>query len=298
MSDPRSLAIQSVLYGNDPAAIIRTADSLVNAIVRHPADIGTWHYVLGDSGPTEALDADAVAAIGALVESVGGLFSYLPFGANLGHGGGHNRLAAETETDLLLFLNPDAIVAPETVGRMVAAFTDEVGAMDARQIPFEHPQDYDPKTFDASWASGSCLLTSRRAFTTVGGFDHENFFLYCDDVDYSWRVKLSGFAVRHQPAASIFHDKRLTSGGGMVASEAEQYYSREAALLLPYKWSRSDIVRTVKRGLVREAKSVEAAAKALAEFERREETGALPKRLDAQRKVGTFIGGNYAIHRF
>src|ERR1700740_2288866 len=112
MSEPRSLAVQSVLYGNDPADILRSAESLANSVSRHPETVGAWVYALGDSGDVPALDDATVTKIRAFVEAAGGSFSYLPFGANLGHGGGHNRLATETDTELLLFLNPDAVVAP------------------------------------------------------------------------------------------------------------------------------------------------------------------------------------------
>jgi hypothetical protein len=298
VSVSRTLAVQSVLYLNDPSSIRLAAESLANALTRHRAGIAGWTYLLGDCGPTPCLPDETVAEIADLVAAAGGSLSYLPFGENLGHGGGHNRLATQTDAELLLFLNPDAIVAPPTIERLVDAFVEGVGAVDARQIPLEHPQDYDRATGAASWVSGSCLLTSRAVFEAVGGFDDETFFLYCDDVDYSWRVRLQGLEVRHVATASIFHDKRLTLRGGLVAGDAEQYYSREASLLLPYKFSRPDVVRRVERGLKREARTVDAARRALEEFARRRAAGLLPPRLDPRRTVALFVGRNYAPHRF
>ena len=139
-------------------------------------------------------------------------------------------------------------------------------------------------------------MVRREAFTAVGGFDHRTFFLYCDDVDLSWRIALAGWAVVHEPSASMFHDKRLNADGSMVASEAERYYSAESALLLPLKYSRKDIYARVRKTLEREKSGV--GAKAIAEVERRRANGELASPLDPGHKVGQFIKGNYARHRF
>ncbi|WP_403023478.1 glycosyltransferase [Salinibacterium sp. GXW1014] len=297
---PPSLVIQSVLYGNESALIERAVEAVANSARTAVASgaLGEWGVRLGDASPEPVLDADLAARLGDAVEAAGGTFDYVLFGFNSGHGQGHNLLAADSTSDLLLFLNPDSLIAPETLAELIAVASAEgVGVVDGRQLPLEHPKDFDTVTGETSWSSGACSMTRRSVFVEVGGFDHETFFLYCDDVDYSWRVKLAGHGVRHAPAARLFHDKRLTRHGDMVASEAEHYYSAEAALLLAYKYSRDDIVENIVAAFRREPADSHV-GRALVEFTRRRQAGLLPQRLDPSHSVGQFINGNYAVHRF
>jgi len=297
MTQPPSVAVQSVLYGNLPEDILRAAEALANSAswARERRAISAWSYLLGDSSPERALGADDVARIGRIIAASGGSFEYVFFGKNLGHGGGQNRLAERSSSELILILNPDGQLGPDAVGVLVDTVGNGVGAADARQVPFEHPKDYDPITGDASWSSGACLMTPREAFDGVGGFDHRTFFMYCDDVDYSWRLRLAGYRTVYAPSASLFHDKRLSLRGDMQAGEAEVYYSAEAALMLAYKYSRPDIVKSLVAAFARGDANAQRAA---AEFARRRSDGELPRQLDADHRVGQFVKGNYAVHRF
>jgi GT2 family glycosyltransferase len=243
VGDARSVTVQSILFENDAESIVKAAAATANSArwARESGALGSWTLALGDCGREPTLGSDEVDRVRASVESHGGELVYVVFGENLGHGGGHNRLAPETSSELLLFLNPDALLAPDTLGALLAALTPGVGVVDGRQLPLEHPKDFDAETGETSWSSGACSLTRRGVFDEVGGFDSETFFLYCDDVDYSWRLKLAGHAVRHEPAARVFHDKRLTVDGDIVASSAEVYFSAEAGLLRirgPRSWTR------------------------------------------------------------
>ena len=114
--------------------------------------------------------------------------------------------------------------------------------VEAKQLPIEHPKDYDRATGETSWAATACALLPADLLERLGGFDAETFFLYCDDVDLSWRVRLAGRTVVYQPSASVFHDKALGARGAWVAGEAERRFSAEAALLSAYKYDRDDIV--------------------------------------------------------
>jgi GT2 family glycosyltransferase len=250
----------------------------------------------GDCGTSPTLDEPDLTQIRHSVESQGGTVAHFYFGENLGHGGGHNRLVPQTTSDLLLFLNPDAVLGPESLALLITALGDNVGVVDGRQLPLEHPKDYDFATGETSWSSGACSLTRRDAFEAVGGFDHETFFLYCDDVDYSWRLKLAGYSVRHEPAARVFHDKRLTVTGDIVASAAEVYFSAEAGLLLAHKYSRPEIVTSILHSFRKSSKKP--LLDAAAEYDRRNSAGTLPTQLDPHHRVAQFVDGNYAIHRY
>ena len=46
------------------------------------------------------------------------------------------------------------------------------------------------------WADGSCLVFTKEVFNSVVGF-YEKFFMYFEDVDYCYRAKSKGFALKH-----------------------------------------------------------------------------------------------------
>ncbi|TFB82583.1 glycosyltransferase family 2 protein [Cryobacterium algoricola] len=298
MTDLRSLAVQSILYQNDVEEIIRAARATSNAATyaRENGFLSDWWLMLGDSSPSQLLDAVALDTIRGLVEESGGQFSYEFFDRNRGHGGGHNKLAQGGSTDLLLFLNPDGIVAPDTLAALMQTVRDDVGVADARQLPMEHPKNFLAKTGDTSWASGACAMTQRAAFDLVSGFDTETFFMYCDDVDYSWRLRLHGYRVVFEPGARLFHDKRLTTSADWQPGEAEVYYSAEAAVLLAYKYSRSDLATEILEAF--RTSGDEAQWRAANEFANRRRLGTLPTQLDENHDIGAFVAGNYAVHRY
>ncbi|WGD38069.1 glycosyltransferase family 2 protein [Lysinibacter sp. HNR] len=298
MSPAQTLVVQSVLFHNDPDDIIKAAEALSGSIGHATQSelISTWTYLVGDCSPKPALTDDHLSRIEDLVARSGGVFRYEAFGENLGSAAGQNRLADLAESDLILILNPDAIVAPDTVTNLNRSLVDGVGLVEARQLPQEHPKDYEKYLGDTSWASTACALTIREAFEKVGGFDASSFFLYCDDVDYSWQLKLRGYRVVYEPSARVFHDKRLTLSGDWPVSTAEIYYSAEAALILAYKYSRNDIVENLLHAF--EEDTNEHVQKARRVFLRRREEGQLPEPCDTDHRVARFVAGNYAVHRF
>jgi GT2 family glycosyltransferase len=294
----KSIVVQSVLYQNEPKAIRLAVEATTHALkyAHERAVIGDWTIVFGDCFPDGTLSPEFVAELAAYVGQAGGTFLFESFGENIGHGGGHNRLAKQTNSDLIHILNPDVVLAYDAISELVQKMDESTGAADGRQLPLEHPKDYDLETGSQSWASGACLLTRRSVFEVVGGFDHQTFFMYCDDVDYSWRVRLAGFRVVFVPQARAFHDKRLLVEGGIVAGEAERYYSAEAAVLLAYKYSRHRLVKKLLAQFTRDGSDI--SLRVLEEFSRRQKNSELPTQLDRARKVSYFKRGNYALHRY
>lgn len=295
---PRSIVVQSVLYGNEPESIQRAVSATTHALVtaQKAQHISDWTIALGDSLPAGTLPEALVSSLKKTVSAAGGTLIIAEFGENLGHGGGHNRLAPLTSTDLIFILNPDVVLAGDAIIELAEAVTGEVGASDGRQLPLDHAKFYDPLTLEESWASGACLMTTREVFTKLNGFDHDTFFMYCDDVDYSWRTRLAGYSVVHTPSARAFHDKRLTLSGDIVAGSAEHYFSAEAAVLLAYKYSQNRLVRKLLKSFSRDDSEV--SRKVISEFERRKSAITLPVQIDPDHKAAYFKGGRYAPHRF
>jgi hypothetical protein len=294
----KSVSVQSVLYGNPEKEIVTAARAVSNSAKLAQADgyLSSWKYCVGDCSPVEALSKSGIKTISEIVTSNGGEFVYEFFAANLGSAAGHNSLAALSKSDFIVVLNPDAQVAPDSVGLMLQAMREGAGSVEARQVPLEHPKDYIPGTGVTGWSSTAYLMTSREAFEKVGGFDSETFFLYCDDVDYSWRIRLAGYQVLYDPAVTVFHDKRLSIKAEWLSSDAEVFYSAQAALLLAYKYSRDDVLHDIREDFVKSTNPE--IARALSSFEELEEDGNLPSRIDHQHKVAEFTNGAYTRHRF
>ncbi len=296
------LVVQVVLY-ETPHEAIRgqlRALCLAGATAIDAGSLRSVRVAYGDSSDVPVLDAALVAELDATARA-GGLdgADYHFFDANLGSGGGSNRLAEPYDSELLLVLNPDAHPEPRLLVELAGTLTDPgVGACDARQLPLEHPKAHDRTTGDASWVSGACMALRRTVFDQVEGFAAEYFPLYCDDVDISWRIRLAGWRVVHNPAALVFHDKRLSAEGRVVASETERYWSLYAGMLLARRYGRDDLMAPILAHVEAIAPVDDAAARALADWRRRQVEGTLPPALPGAAAVADFIAGNYGVMRF
>jgi GT2 family glycosyltransferase len=71
----------------------------------------------------------------------------------------------------------------------------------------------DGRPIDVEHLLGACLLVRPEAWRDVGRFD-EDFFLYCEEVDWCMRARQRGWNVSHLPTALVLH------GGGASAEQA------------------------------------------------------------------------------
>jgi hypothetical protein len=295
----RVLRVQTVLFGSDLRQLWRLLHGL-DAAARQVVDsglVGRVEWAMGDSSPGPMLgDADISAMSDASSEAVSAV-TYEFFNANLGSSGGQNRLAKDAGAELLLVLNPDTYPSPTALIELVKAIdTPGVGVVEARQIPLEHPREYDLTSGDTSWASGYCMLVRRALFEELDGFDEAHFLLHCDDVDFSWRARAAGYRVVIAPFASVFHDKRPELGDAWPAPDVEQYHAALGRLMLATRWGRPDIVDDTVAWIEAGASDVQRAA--LHEFRTRAAAGKVPERFPNASDVAEFVGGEYATHRF
>ena len=173
---------------------------------------------------------------------------------------------------------------------------EEVGMVEARQTPIEHQKEYDVETLETDWATTACAVFSKALFDELNGFDSETFFLYCDDLDFSWRVRLAGYKIIYQPLAPVFHAKRLSVKASWQPTKAEQYYSAEAALLMAHKWSNPGRVEQLLQ--VYQNSQNENCEKAAAHFIELRAADKLPEPLDPEHRVAKFIGDYYTENRY
>lgn len=294
------LGVQLVTYHNDAQQLLRALHGIAATVARAQERelIGAVTVRMGDCAERQWYSADELALFAAAVGSC--TFSYQFFDANLGSGGGSNKLAESVDEDLLWVLNPDTYPAPSCLTELIAALApDDVGVVEGRQIPLEHPKAYDPVSGDTSWGSGCCLLFKRPAFDEIGGFDAHYFPMYCDDVDVSWRLRLAGRRVVHAPRAAVFHDKRFDDDGGVEASDFAQYSSALARMFLAHRFGRVDLADDLLAWIEDAGLGATAAQRrAAAEFRERQGRGDVPPPLAGAQRVAQFVDGEYAVHRW
>ncbi len=159
-------------------------------------------------------------------------------GRNLGFAAGCDEAASRASGELLLLLNPDAVVepgfrdaieAPLAAGRgwdawmgLVTADAGRVVNTEGGVVHFtgiawaggagrtrEPGEDRPPR--EVAFASGACLAIVRERWDALGGFPPE-YFLYHEDVDLSLRVRLAGGRVGIEPAAVVDHEYEFDKG--------------------------------------------------------------------------------------
>ena len=173
--------------------------------------------------------------------------------ANLGFGCAHNLLmreafAGDAKAEFYLAVNPDGLLHPDALVEMIAAARRWEGRalVEAAQFPEEHSKIFDPLTLDTPWASGACLLVPAAVYAAIGGFD-ENIFMFCEDVDLSWRARQAGYAVKHAPRA-LFHHRWNRPGTNKVTQRAHL----DAARYLATKWGAEEFAREIERTMLAE----------------------------------------------
>jgi len=155
---------------------------------------------------------------------------------NNGFARGVNLLAKQSDADFLFLLNPDSQLEKGCLEGLVARVQSDprIGICDARQSPKEHPKAWDRSTHETTWCSGAGVLIRRKAFEEVGGFDERLFFMYCEDVDLSWKLWLRGWKCTYEPNAVVHHFTQDVVPG--KRRTLENYMSFRNSLFLYYRF--------------------------------------------------------------
>ena len=192
--------VSVVTYRTPAASLQALAASLAEQSVAPKLSI----HVFDNSDSAEAMSA-ACAGLEAAGTFAGVSFTHSP--RNVGFGQGHNANAKRGSAPYLFVVNPDCVLEPGALDRLLARAAGDEGAAawEMRQIPYEHPKIYDPVTLETVWVSGAATLFDRRDFEAAGGFD-ERIFLYGEDVDLSWRLRARGRKLRYVPFAALVHE--------------------------------------------------------------------------------------------
>jgi GT2 family glycosyltransferase len=204
---------------------------------------------------------------------------------NLGYGRAANIGLERCKSRFTLLLSPDVVVDPQTVGRLADFLLTrpDAGAVGPRLRMPDGKLDPDsrrafpvPKTLfyrtvglsrlfpksrrfgrhnmghlSASEAhemdagTGDCLMLRMAAVDRIGFFD-PRYFMFGEDIDLCYRLKLGGWKVFYQPAANAAHQKRAATS----KAQREATYERHRAMWTYHFKHHSDGVSAFGNGLV------------------------------------------------
>lgn len=156
---------------------------------------------------------------------------------NNGFARGMNLLAKQSRADFIFLLNPDTEIQTGCLEALLARIQSDpaIGMCEARQIPREHPKAYDPATGETTWCSGAACLVRRHSFEQAGGFEERLYFMYCEDVDLSWRFWQNGWKCVYVPEASVKHFTQDLLPG--KRRTRENYFTFRNSLFLYYRFA-------------------------------------------------------------
>ncbi|GJL79615.1 MAG: glycosyl transferase [Nitrospinaceae bacterium] len=184
--------------------------------------------IVSDNGSTDG-------SIEILQKQFSSSIRLLQNGSNLGFGAAVNRGLEAARGDYLIFLNNDLVLAPDSIVELVQLLqsNDDMGAAVPKILYYEKREIINsfgvlihftgiacPNKIDQAddlnlnlieTACGGIFMLPRKVYETTGGFD-EDLFLYHEDHDLSWRIRLNGWKIIATPKAVLYHHYKFNKG--------------------------------------------------------------------------------------
>ena len=184
---------------------------------------------------------------------------------NVGFAKANNQAARISHGELLLFLNADTRMDESSMGRLAEALRsdnriavaqpklllmntdppridstgdlmDPYGNGYRRGVGLVDRGQFDDKVDEIFSARGAAMIVKRNIFIKVGMFD-EDFFLYLEDVDLCWRIRLADKSIKYVPKAVVFHAAAGSRDQAMLARAWFHVIKNQLAMLVKnYSW--------------------------------------------------------------
>ncbi len=87
------------------------------------------------------------------------------------------------------------------------------------------PLSMHEKPFAMDYPLGACMMVRREVCAAVGILD-EQFFMYCEEVDWCRRIKQAGWDIMHVPGARVVHHEGQSTGQAAGRMFVELHRSR------------------------------------------------------------------------
>lgn len=176
---------------------------------------------------------------------------------NIGFAKANNQGIKEARGRYVLLLNPDTIISSEVLASMVN-FMDshkDIGILGPKILNSDGTLQLSCRSFlnlktvfftrdsllnkvfpnnrysrkyllsvwhhndrrEVDWVSGACMMIRKEVFDNIGLMD-DNFYMYCEDVDFCYRAKKAGWKVFYLPEVEIIHHAGSCSKGSRYTS--------------------------------------------------------------------------------
>lgn len=185
-------------------------------------------------------------------------FKLISFKNDVGPAKSHNVgfKNISTNSKYIVFLDNDVEVTPYWLKELVDIMENDrsIGVAQACIFQYEHPNKLDHSCLSidllGSWistygleansisnkaievfaASSAACITRCDVYKITGGFD-DDYFIYDDDTDYSWRVRLMGYKVVLVRNAVVYHKSNI----GKTINPFRVYHSTKNRLYTLFK---------------------------------------------------------------
>ncbi len=187
-------------------------------------------------------------------------FLLLTGNENNGFSAGNNigiKYAMKNNADYVLLLNNDTVVEPDFLSYAVEASEkdDNVGLTIGKILYYKEPEliwygggelqkpyfyakhsgfrenkdapEYNIQKY-VTFATGCYFLLKRKTIESVGMLE-EDYFMYCEDTDYCFRINKSNQKILYCPKSVIYHKIGASSGKG---SDFSTYYIARNTIIL------------------------------------------------------------------
>jgi GT2 family glycosyltransferase len=206
---------------------------------------------------------------------------------NTGFSAAHNRLIARSAGEFYLALNPDVVLAPDFVERLVAAVwrRPAVGAASGKLLRFSDEPVIDSagirmrssqrhldrgagepdrgqfdrleEIFGASGAAAFYRRAMLEDLAVEGEVFDEDFFAYREDADLAWRAQWLGWRCLYVPDAVAWHGRRVTpERRGALPPEINRWSVRNRFLLRLKNQTAGHALRFLVPALIRDLQVV------------------------------------------
>ncbi len=227
-----------------------------------------WEIYLGDnSSSSDNPNARIVSSFD------WGAIKYEYNGNNLGFGRGYNRLiarAVESGADYFIALNPDLIVEPDCLGKLLSALeadgkvasvspkirrwdfenlakTEQIDScgivlrpglifVDLGQGEEDRGQFDQAVILGPSGAAAAFRLSALENIRVGQDYFDSNIFMYKEDCDLDYRLFLAGYRSKLVPSAIAYHDRSAKAGKRKGKSAAVRHWSWQSQKIIWRKY--------------------------------------------------------------
>jgi len=231
-----------------------TLSSCLNSIIRHTPNV---EIIVVDNNQLPASFVEKFPAV-KLIRS----------GSNIGFGAACNAGAKAASGLVLVFMNNDIEVSAGWLSALIRPFSSpSVGSTCPLVVLRKNPEVVNAAGGDADfvafawnrlmgrerstdadrtrffYAPGCCVAVRRTAFDWIGGFD-ESMFLFLEDVDLSWRLRMAGWDIVYAGDSVVYHEW-MASTSQLTPTDIQYLFNRNRLRLILKNYGGATLLRVL-----------------------------------------------------